>query len=102
METNKELLLRIEDKVDRITKEIAEEKLNNALRFSDMHNANDTRFKSLENYLKSDPSTNQMGAIEKLNSVDKRVSKLEATAMVFGAIGGIVIALFKWLVSVIF
>ena len=47
-------------------------------------------------------ASKEIRAIEKLNSVDKRVSKLEATAMVFGAIGGIVIAVFKWLVSVIF
>jgi hypothetical protein len=101
-ESNKELLLRIDKKVDDIQLEMSKMQLDVALKFSNMKNANDKRFTKFESYLKSDPDTNQMGAIEKLAKVDKRVSTLETKATIYGTVGGMVVLAAKWVISVFF
>lgn len=112
--TNKELLNRIESKLDGVSREVAEIKLEMALKFSNSQNAQDTRFNnfqnehdkrftSLERYLRSDPDTNQEGAIEKLERIENSVKELETNAKVQGAkYGGaisVIISVLWWIIS---
>jgi len=101
-ESNRELLNRIDEKLDGLSKELAAMQLETALKFSNFQNEQDKRYQKLEAYLQSDPATNQMGAIEKLEKVDRRVSSLETKATVFGGVGGALILIIKWVVSLFF
>jgi hypothetical protein len=101
-ETNKDLLNRLDSKLDTLSEEIAAVKLDFALKFSNFENKQNNRFYKLERYLQSDPETNQMGAIEKLDKVDKRVSKLETKATIFGLVGGSVAMMVKYVISIFF
>ncbi len=76
-------------------------KLETALKFSNIENAQDKRYSKIETYLQSDPTTNQMGAIEKLEKIDKRVSSLETKATIFGTIGGSAVLIVKWVISLV-
>lgn len=102
MESNKEILKRIDSKLDKVEKEVAAMNLDFALKLSDFQNKNDKRLTKFESYLKSDPDTNQIGAIEKLDKVEKRVSTLETKAVIFGTIGGAIIIFIKWIGSLLF
>ena len=93
--TNNELLNRILD----AQKKEAELRLKEALATSIKMNDLSDKVYKLETYLKSDPETNTEGVVEKLNRIDKSVSKLETKAAVFGVGGGAVIMLLKWVVS---
>ena len=101
-ETNKDLLNRLDSKLDTLSEEIAAVKLDIALKFSNFENKQNNRFYKLERYLQSDPETNQMGAIEKLDKVDKRVSKLETKATIFGVFGGAIFYIAQKIVSIFF
>jgi hypothetical protein len=101
-ETNKDLLNRLDSKLDTLSEEIAAVKLDFALKFSNFENKQNNRFYKLERYLQSDPETNQMGAIEKLDKVDKRVSKLEMKATIFGVFGSAVFYFAQKIISIFF
>lgn len=102
-ETNKILLNRIEEKLDTVTKEVAEMKLEMALKFSNFQNSQDQRYLKLETYLQSDPATNQEGAIEKLDRIEKSVQDLETNAKIQGAkYGGaisVIVSVLWWIIS---
>ena len=106
METNKELLLRIEKKVDDLDGQFAQMQLDIALKFSNMRNASDKRFQSLEGYLKSDPSTKQEGAIEKLSRIEKWVIDKDKKDAVrnakYGMAGAGVVLCLKWVITKLF
>lgn len=93
--TNNELLTKI-----LVTQEKeAKNRLDDALEASNKMNKLADRVRKLETYLKSDPDTNTEGVVEKLNRIDKSVSKLETKAAIFGVAGGTIIMVLKWVVS---
>lgn len=93
--TNNELLT----KILAAQEKEAKNRLNDALAASIKMNNMSDRVQKLETYLKSDPDTNTEGVVEKLNRIDKSVSKLETKAAIFGVGGGAIIMVLKWIVS---
>ena len=65
--TNKELL----NKVIEQNNELSKKQFELSLQFSELENKQELRFLKIENYLKSDNDTNQEGAIEKIERIDK-------------------------------
>lgn len=98
-ETNNALLIRIESKVDGMSKEVAEMKLDFALKFSNYENLQDKRYVKFESYLESDPKTKQEGAIEKLDRIEKSVNNLKIKAVAFGTAGAGILMAIKWIIS---
>ena len=102
-ETNHVLLNRIDKNLDTVTKEVAAMKLDVALKFSNIQNSQDKRYLKIEAYLQSDPTTNQEGAIEKLERIERSVNDLETNAKIQGAkYGGaisIIVSVLWWIIS---
>ena len=94
--TNKDLL----NKVIEQNKELAQKQFEIALQFSDFQNKQELRFQKIENYLKSDKDTNQEGAIEKIERIDRKLTNLDTEVKVKSAkVAGFVVAiasLIKW------
>mgnify|MGYP003667858867 FL=1 len=97
--TNKELL----NKVIEQNTELSKKQFELSLQFSDFQNKQELRFLKIENYLKSDNDTNQEGAIEKIERIDKKLSNLDTEVKVKSAkVAGFVVAiasLIKWGIS---
>ena len=87
--TNKELL-----------NKVIEQNTELRIQFSEFQNKQELRFLKIENYLKSDNDTNQEGAIEKIERIDKKLSNLDTEVKVKSAkVAGFVVAiasLIKW------
>ena len=87
--TNKELL-----------NKVIEQNTELRVQFNDFQNKQELRFLKIENYLKSDNDTNQEGAIEKIERIDRKLSNLDTEVRVKSAkVAGFVVAiasLVKW------
>ena len=87
--TNKELL-----------NKVIEQNTELRVQFNDFQNKQELRFLKIENYLKSDNDTNQEGAIEKIERIDKKLSNLDTEVRVKSAkVAGFVVAIasvVKW------
>ena len=97
--TNKELL----NKVIEQNNELSKKQFELSLQFSELENKQELRFLKIENYLKSDNDTNQEGAIEKIERIDKKLSNLDTEVKVKSAkVAGFVVAaatVIKWLIG---
>ena len=76
--TNKELL----NKVIEQNTELSKKQFELSLQFSEFQNKQELRFLKIENYLKSDNDTNQEGAIEKIERIDKKLTNLDTEVKV--------------------
>jgi len=87
--TNKELL-----------NKVIEQNTELRVQFNDFQNKQELRFLKIENYLKSDNDTNQEGAIEKIERIDKKLNNLDTEVRVKSAkVAGFVVAIasvVKW------
>jgi len=97
--TNKELL----NKVIEQNNELSKKQFELSLQFTELENKQELRFLKVENYLKSDNETNQEGAIEKIERIDKKLSNLDTEVKVKSAkVAGFVVAIasiIEWAVS---
>jgi hypothetical protein len=97
--TSKELL----NKVIRQNEELARKQFELSLQFAELESKQELRFLKIENYLKSDNDTNQEGAIEKIERIDKKLINLDTEVKVKSAkVSGFVAAIvtfIHWVVS---
>lgn len=105
--TNKEILLLVSAKLDTITLEQekqAKAHFQLSCDFSNFMNGQNIRNSKIDDYLESNPKTNQKGLIEKVDLIEKRIDSNDLKqkvkdAKTYGAVGVMVVVLnfaLKW------